>query len=159
MSAWAWAHRMIPGQTKVDAKSNEITAIPELLRALEVSGCIVTIDAMGCQKEIAQTITKQGADYVLALKKNQPQLYQEVKDTFNLARQAEFAGIRHDFHETLEKSHGRQEFCGHRTLRQALRPCSGEPQDKRSWRRTVLDSGLRRNDRGGDSLENLFTYQ
>ncbi len=109
VSAWASAHRMILGQTKVDAKSNEITAIPELLRVLEVPGCIVTIDAMGCQKEIAQTITGQGADYVLALKENQPQLYQDVKDTFNLARQAEFSSIPHDFHETLEKSHGRIE--------------------------------------------------
>ena len=82
VSAWASANRLILGQTKVDDHSNEITAIPELLRTLDVSGCTVTIDAMGCQKEIATTITDQGADYVLALKQNQPQLYDDVTEMF-----------------------------------------------------------------------------
>ena len=65
VNAWASANRLILGQTKVDERSNEITAIPELLRVLDVSGCIVTIDAMGCQKDVATTITSQNADYVL----------------------------------------------------------------------------------------------
>ena len=75
VSAWANAHRLIVGQRKVDDKSNEITALPKLLRMLELEGAIVTIDAMGCQKEVAKTMTEQGADYVLALKDNHPTLH------------------------------------------------------------------------------------
>ena len=71
VSAWATANRLVLGQVKVDEKSNEITAIPQLLEALEVSGCIVTIDAMGCQTDIAEQIMDRQADYVLALKENQ----------------------------------------------------------------------------------------
>jgi predicted transposase YbfD/YdcC len=71
VSAWATANRLVLGQQQVDEKSNEITAIPALLRLLELEGCIVTIDAMGCQKAIARTIVEQGAEYVLALKGNQ----------------------------------------------------------------------------------------
>src|SRR5216684_2634295 len=74
VSAWAVKNRLVLGQVKVDDKSNEITAIPELLRLLELSGCIVTIDAMGCQRAIARQIVEQGGDYVLALKENQPSL-------------------------------------------------------------------------------------
>jgi predicted transposase YbfD/YdcC len=71
VSAWAANNRLVLGQVKVEDKSNEITAIPELLKLLEINGCIVTIDAMGCQKEIAATIIEQGGDYVLSLKDNQ----------------------------------------------------------------------------------------
>lgn len=82
VSAWAVGNRLTLGQVKVDGKSNEITAIPELLRLLDLRGCIVTIDAMGTQKEIAQLICEQQADYVLALKENQPNLYAEVEGIF-----------------------------------------------------------------------------
>ena len=109
VSAWASVNRLILGQTKVDERSNEITAIPELLSTLDVSGCTVTIDAMGCQKDIATTIIDQGADYVLALKQNQPQLHQDVTDTFEQARQTGFDSLDHDFHETVNKGHGRIE--------------------------------------------------
>ena len=109
VSAWASVNRLILGQTKVDERSNEITAIPELLSTLDVSGCTVTIDAMGCQKDIATTIIDQGADYVLALKENQPQLHQDVTDTFEQARQTGFDYLDHDFHETVNKGHGRIE--------------------------------------------------
>ena len=109
VSAWASANRLILGQTKVDERSNEITAIPELLSTLDVSGCTVTIDAMGCQKGIATTIIDQGADYVLALKENQPQLHQDVTETFEQARQTGFDYLDHDFHETVNKGHGRIE--------------------------------------------------
>src|SRR2546426_9828613 len=74
VSAWASANRLVLGQLKVEEKSNEITAIPKLLHLLDLKGAVVTIDAMGCQKEIAKTITEQGADYVLALKDNHPTL-------------------------------------------------------------------------------------
>src|SRR5437867_7156145 len=78
VSAWARTNRMVLGQVKVDDKSNEITAIPQLLRLFDLTGCTVTIDAMGCQTEIAQVITEAGADYVLALKANQGTMHQDV---------------------------------------------------------------------------------
>ena len=83
VSAWASANRLVLGQVKVDDKSNEITAIPELMRVLEVSGCIVTIDALGCQKDIAAAIVDKGADYILALKENQGHLYDDVVELFD----------------------------------------------------------------------------
>ena len=97
------------GQTKVDAKSNEITAIPELLNLLDVSGCIVTIDAMGCQKKIAQRIVSREADYVLAVKENQGRLLEDVKDLFSCGQRTGFEGMPHDFYQTLNKGHGRIE--------------------------------------------------
>ena len=88
VSAWASANTLTLGQVKTTEKSNEITAIPQLLPMLELKGCIVTIDAMGCQQEIAQGILDRGAGYVLALKENQGQLYEDVRDRFEGA--AEF---------------------------------------------------------------------
>ena len=72
VNAWANANRLVLGQLKVEEKSNEITAIPRLLQLLDFKGAVVTIDAMGCQKEVAKTITEQGADYVLTLQDNHP---------------------------------------------------------------------------------------
>ncbi len=106
VSAWASENRLVLGQTKVAEKSNKITAIPELLALLDVAGCIVTIDAMGCQKEIARLIIEEGGDYVLALKENQGQLYQEVKELFEDESLVNTDG---DFHETVNKGHGRLE--------------------------------------------------
>ena len=85
VSAWANSSGLVLGQQKVDEKSNEITAIPELLTVLELKGCIVTIDAMGCQKEIVSKISEKEADYVIAVKKNQPRLYENIKNTFSQA--------------------------------------------------------------------------
>jgi predicted transposase YbfD/YdcC len=93
VSAWATANHLVLGQMKVDDKSDEITAIPQLLEVLELSGCTVTMDAMGCQKAIAHQIVEQGADYVLALKGNQGQLYWEVTDTFESGRGSGFGGL------------------------------------------------------------------
>jgi predicted transposase YbfD/YdcC len=109
VSAWATANRLVLGQEKVDEKSNEITAIPALLRLLEVEGCIVTIDAMGCQKEIARTIVEQGADYVLALKGNQGILHEEVELFFSGARRSKFWNIPYQEHHTVNGGHGRIE--------------------------------------------------
>ncbi len=109
VSAWASANRLVLGQVKVDDKSNEITAIPDLLKMLDLSGTTVTIDAMGCQKEIAKAITDQGADYVLALKKNHRTLYEEVKLFLDDAQASEFAEIEHGYHETVDGEHGRLE--------------------------------------------------
>jgi predicted transposase YbfD/YdcC len=109
VSAWATANRLVLGQEKVDEKSNEITAIPALLRLLELEGCIVTIDAMGCQKEIARTIVEQGADYVLALKGNQGILHEEVELFFAGARRSQFWHIPYQEHHTVNGEHGRVE--------------------------------------------------
>ena len=109
VSAWASANRLVLGQVKVDERSNEITAIPELLDTLDVSGCTVTVDAMGCQKEIASKIINRRADYILALKRNQPQLYDDAAETFDHLRNSEFSDIDYRFCETVEKSHGRIE--------------------------------------------------
>ncbi len=113
VSAWANTNRLVLGQVKVDEKSNEITAIPQLLKMLEIQGCIVTIDAMGCQKEIATTIVDQEADYVLALKGNQGLLHEEIQLFFEDVKNHEFQGIPHDFHETIDGDHGRIEIRRH----------------------------------------------
>jgi len=110
VSAWATMHRLVLGQRKVDAKSNEITAIPQLLQLLEIQGCIVTIDAMGCQKEIAKRIVEGEADYVLALKDNQGNLFEDVQQIFAQAQARNFVGIDHDFDQTINKGHGRVEI-------------------------------------------------
>jgi predicted transposase YbfD/YdcC len=109
VSAWARENGLVLTQRKVDTKSNEITAIPELLRALDLAGCIVTIDAMGCQKQIAEEICHAKADYVLALKGNQGILHAEVEAFLEEAQVNGFAGVSHDFLEKSEESHGRRE--------------------------------------------------
>jgi predicted transposase YbfD/YdcC len=109
VSAWASQNRLVLGQRKVDDKSNEITAIPELLKVLDLQGCIVTIDAMGTQKAIAAQIVAQGGDYVFALKGNQGNLFEDVEQLFDWATSQAFSGIEHDFYETLETGHGRIE--------------------------------------------------
>jgi predicted transposase YbfD/YdcC len=108
VSAWALENQLVLGQIKVDEKSNEITAIPQLLEALALAGCIVTIDALGCQKDIAQHIIDQDADYVLALKENQEGLYMAVEDLFQYAQETDFADC--DYYKTVDKGHARMEI-------------------------------------------------
>lgn len=108
--AWATEQGVLLGQQRVDAKTNEITAIPDVLAMLALKGCIVTIDAMGCQTEIAQQICTQEADYVLALKENQKTLYQHTVDWFDFAAQTDFRHLKaHDYARTVNKAHGRVE--------------------------------------------------
>jgi predicted transposase YbfD/YdcC len=109
VSAWATADHLVLGQVKVDEKSNEITAIPELLRALDISGCIITTDAMGCQKEIASLIVAGEGDYTLALKENHGQLYEDVKLLFDDLEASRFSAYRYDMERTVNKGHGRLE--------------------------------------------------
>jgi predicted transposase YbfD/YdcC len=109
INAWASQSGLLLGERKVDDKSNEITAIPALLKSLYVAGCIVSIDAMGCQKEIAETILSQGAAYVLALKANQGQLYQDVPEWFAWAHESNFKDMDYSFWQTPNKGHGRVE--------------------------------------------------
>lgn len=110
VSAWACENRLVLGQQATDEKSNEITAIPKLLGLLELKGCIVTLDAMGCQRAIAEQIVDQGGDYVLGLKGNQSNLQEAVEDFFATAAAHHFAGVTHDYREEVEKDHGRLEI-------------------------------------------------
>jgi predicted transposase YbfD/YdcC len=111
VSAWATANHLVLGQVQTDAKSNEITAIPNLLRLLDLSGCIVTIDAMGCQRDIALQIQQQQGDYVLAVKENQQGLYDRIQWLFERAERADYAQVEsHDACKTVEKGHGRIEI-------------------------------------------------
>src|SRR4028118_244214 len=110
VSAWATENRLVLGQVKVDKKSNEITAIPELVKVLEVSGCIVTIEAMGCQREIVNLLAEENTDYVITLKKNQGQLYKNVEQLFKEAIRTDFQGILHSAFHTREQAHGREEI-------------------------------------------------
>ncbi|WP_246585434.1 ISAs1 family transposase [Thiorhodospira sibirica] len=109
VSAWSHRNRWVLGQEATEEKSNEITAIPKLLELLALKGCIVTLDAMGCQTKIAEQIIDQGGDDVLGLKGNQSTLHEEVKDFFETARAGEFAHVPHDFIEEIDKDHGRLE--------------------------------------------------
>jgi len=109
VSAWASENRLLLGQQAVDSKSNEISAIPELIKTLEISGSIVTIDAMGCQKQIAADIREAGADYVLAVKDNQPTLHEDIQQVFSDGFESDFEGLNHRCHHTEEKGHGRVE--------------------------------------------------
>lgn len=136
VSAWACANRLVLGQVKVADKSNEITAIPQLLQALEVSGCIVTIDAIGCQTEIAETIIDQQADYVLSLKENQGHLYEDVHLLFEDLEKSQYKAYAFDYHKTVNKNHGRLE----------IREC---------W--TISDAEVLRHLRGFDNWKHLST--
>jgi predicted transposase YbfD/YdcC len=107
VSAWAAQNHLVLGQVKVDERSNEITAVPELLDLLELSGCIVTVDALNCQKKIAEKIIDQGADYVLSVKENQANLYQAIQDLFEYAQETAFRDC--DYFKTVDKGHGRIE--------------------------------------------------
>src|SRR5580692_4619811 len=109
VSAWACDARLTLGQVAVDAKSNEITAIPLLLELLDLKGCIVTIDAMGCQKEIADAIQAREADYVLAVKENQPKLHQAIHEAFLANAEQDFTDPSLKRLKTVERSHGRDE--------------------------------------------------
>src|SRR5712692_3757738 len=109
VSAWATASQLTLAQVAVDSKSNEITAIPQLLELLDVHGAFVTIDAMGCQKEIAAKIRERGGDYVLTVKDNQPTLLEDIQRCFTQAFDTDFSGLKHDQYETKDRGHGRLE--------------------------------------------------
>jgi len=110
VSAWATANELVLGQVKVDDKSNEIPAIPKLLQLLDVSGCLVTLDAMGTQTEIAETIIDQGGDYLLAVKENQGQLYENLERLFSIDEQEGFADPGYSYTRKVDNTHGRLEI-------------------------------------------------
>ena len=110
VSAWASAQHLSLGQVAVAAKSNEITAIPLLLELLDLHGALVTIDAMGCQKEIAAKIVECGGDYGLIVKSNHEHLFKDIQTVFGQALENDFVGLEHDTYETHDKGHGREEY-------------------------------------------------
>ena len=107
VTAWACENWLVLAQEATDEKSNEITAIPKLLERLELKGCIVTLDAMGCQRAIAEQIKEQQGDYVMGLKGNQSSLHEAVDDYFTTAREHAFHAVPHADTEALDKDHGR----------------------------------------------------
>lgn len=109
VSAWAAADHLVLGQRKVDAKSNEITAVPELLALLDINGCIVSVDALNCQRKTATQIIQQGGDYLLALKDNHPHLHEDVRNLFAWAAGSDFAAMVHDHCQRTGNDHGRIE--------------------------------------------------
>ena len=129
VSAWAAENSLVLGEIPVDDKSNEITAIPKLLEILELTGAIVTIDAMGCQKEIAAKAREKGADYVLAVKDNQPHLYEDLSDHFDRVLEDEELLPRGRRYATEEKNRGREE---HRTY--IATPVPEDLRNREAWR-------------------------
>lgn len=132
VSAWASADHLVLGQVAVDEKSNEITAIPALLDVLLLQGCIVTIDAMGCQTAIAAQIVDKGADYVLALKENQGSVHHEVVHLFADAHATDFADYGYDAAETVDGGHGRVEIRRYWTISDPATLAHLDPD--RRWR-------------------------
>jgi predicted transposase YbfD/YdcC len=117
VSAWATEQHLVLGQVAVDSKSNEITAIPKLLELLDVSGAMVSIDAMGCQKEIAAKIRAGGGDYVLSVKDNQPHLLEDIQECFAKGLDTDFKDMEYSYHEESYRGHGREEtHCVHTIL-------------------------------------------
>lgn len=128
VSAWSCEQNLVLGQIKVDAKSNEITAIPKLLELLEVEGAIITIDAMGCQRHIAQTIIDKKADFIFSLKGNQGTLQRDIHDFFETHKKQNSEVITKGYHEDLKRNHGRIEL-------RRVSVCSQikSLQDKHKW--------------------------
>ena len=128
ISAWASENQVVLGQLKTEDKSNEITAIPNLLKLLDISGCIITIDAMGTQKKIAKTIIANGADYILALKENQKTLCSDVRLFFDQIEGMKKQGYYFDEHITVDGGHGRVE-----TRKSVITSDIDWLQDKNKW--------------------------
>jgi len=110
VSAWATANELVLGQVKVEDKSNEIPAIPKLLQLLDITGCLVTIDAIGTQTEIAETILKQGGDYLFSVKENQGHLYEDMERLFSIEEQEGFTTPGYSYVRKVDHSHGRMEI-------------------------------------------------
>ena len=142
VSAWAQANHLVLAQTAVDDKSNEITAIPELLHILCLKGCIVTLDAMGYQKAIARQIRQQGVDYMLRVRDNPKGLHARMEDTFALEQAGHFAGYAHDYADTVGKDHGRIE----------TRRCWATDDPDREWCNLTSLVWVESERRGGDRV-------
>ena len=156
VSAWACEAGLVFGQVKTDAHSNEITAIPILLKRLVLTDCLVTIDAIGCQTDIADQIVDQGGAYILRVKDNQGQLQADLQDLFAGCEEVEFVNVPHDYHHTTNKGHGRIEIreCWTLTDEQYL---AYLPQ-RCDWRDLCTVVKVRRERRIGDQTQDEVGY-
>jgi predicted transposase YbfD/YdcC len=156
VSAWATANELVLGQVKVDEKSNEITAIPKLLEVLDISGCLVTIDAIGTQTEIAEKIIAQGGDYLLAVKENQLHLYEDLERLFSLDQQEGFQSPGYTYTRKVDNSHGRME----------IRECWAVSEedylayvrDRQKWKNLSTLAMIRSERRVGETVEIKTRY-
>lgn len=151
VSAWAASNQMVLGQVKTDDKSNEITAIPRLLELLQLTGCLVTIDAMGCQKEIAAKIVESNADYMLAVKDNQPTLAAAIAGTFEQALGDPDFATAANHHRTNDKGHGRIEVRKCWTMN--VDPDCGAPFDQWPMLKAIVLVETERTVAGKTSIE------
>ena len=152
VSVWASQQGIVVGQAQVEAHSNEITALPELIESLDVAGAVLTTDAMGTQKQVAWAAREHHAHYMLALKANHPKLHQDVMWLFEDAERHDWHDVPHDYYETLDNAHGRQE----RRRYWVLDDLSVlDPGEVKSWRdlRSVVCVESRRTLKGQTSVE------
>ena len=156
VSAWATANELVLGQVKVDEKSNEITAIPRLLEALDISGCLVTIDAIGTQIKIAEKIVAQGGDYLLAVKENQLHLYEDLERLFSLDEQEGFQSSGYSYTRKVDSSHGRMEIreCWAISAEEYL----AYVRDRQNWKNLSTLAMIRSERRVGETVEIKTRY-
>jgi len=156
VSAWATANELVLGQVKVDEKSNEIPAIPKLLQLLDITGCLVTIDAIGTQTEIAETIIEQGGDYLLAVKENQRQLNDDLERLFSIEEQEGFVTPGYSYTRKVDHSHGRMEIreCWATTSEECLNYLRGRD----NWKELKTLARIRSERRMGEKVEIKTRY-
>lgn len=155
VSAWAEQQGLVLGQRKVDGKSNEIAAIPKLLKVLYLKGAIVTLDAAGCQKEIVETIVEKEANYLITVKKNQPSLYEEIESLFKQALKKDWTGGKHSEYKQKEEGHNRQETRFYRSLTNLTTPLNSQ----KKWRELkslVMAEYMRVESNGKTSIERRY---
>ena len=156
VSAWATANELVLGQVKVDEKSNEIPAIPKLLQLLDIRGCLVTIDAIGTQTEIAAKIIEQGGDYLLAVKANQGQLYEDLERLFDIEEQEGFPTAGYSYVRKVDNSHGRLEIreCWTTSSEECLKYLRGQE----NWAALKSLARIRSERRSGETVEVKTRY-
>ena len=156
VSAWATANQLVLGQVKVEDKSNEIPAIPRLLELLDIAGCLVTIDAIGTQTEIAKTIVDQGGDYLLPVKENQGQLYEDMERLFSIEEQEGFTTPGYTYVRKVDDKHGRLEIreCWATSSEECLDYLRGRD----NWKALKTLAMIRSERRIGDKVEIKTRY-
>ena len=156
VSAWATANQLVLGQVKVDNKSNEIPAIPRLLELLDITGCLVTIDAIGTQTEIARTIVDQGGDYLLPVKENQGQLYEDLEKLFGIEEQEGFTTPGYTYARKVDDQHGRLEIreCWATSSEECLDYLRGRD----NWKALKTLAMIRSERHIGDKVESRTRY-
>lgn len=156
VSAWATANQLVLGQVKVDDKSNEIPAIPRLLELLDITGCLVTIDAIGTQTEIAKVVVDRGGDYLLPVKENQGQLFEDLERLFDIEKQEGFASPGYSYARKVDGNHGRLE------IRECWATSSAECLDylrgRDNWKALSTLAMIRSERRMGEKIEIKTRY-